>query len=73
MSDVILSELDEELLNQIAEASVAPAGEDADDIERRTKSVAEVKARLQLRKGDLEKGIGKKVIRKAIVKSGGGH
>ena len=47
-------ELDDDLLNQMAEAAVAPAGEQDADKEERKARVAEAKARLKSKKSELE-------------------
>ena len=52
-------DLDDEVLQQMAEAAVGPAEEGGSSEEDRATKVAETKARLKAKKGDLEKGMSK--------------
>ena len=61
-------EIDDDLLGQMAEAAVAPAGEGGPAAEERTTRVAEAKARLKSKKSDLEQGLAK--VRKVVKKGG---
>ena len=61
-------EIDDELLSQMAEAAVAPAGDGDSAAEERTTRVAEAKARLKSKKNDLEQGFAK--VRKVVKKGG---
>ena len=61
-------EIDDDLLGQMAEAAVAPAGEGGSAAEERTARVAEAKARLKSKKSDLEQGLAK--VRKVVKKGG---
>ena len=60
---VVEMQLDDDMLEQMAEAAVPPA-EGAEAIEERRAKVAEAKAGLHSRKGELEKGFSK--VRKTI-------
>ena len=51
--------LDEEVLSQMADFAVAPAGDGEGEAEARQARVEEAKARLRSKKGDLEEGIAK--------------
>ena len=65
-SDDGAMDLDEDVLDQMAEAAVAPAGAGESAVQERTAKVAEVKASLTARKSDIARRFDKvrKVARK---------
>ena len=61
-------QLDDEVLEQMAEAATAPAA-DGEAEEARTQRVAETKARLSTRRADLAAGLSKSKVRKCQQKA----